>query len=459
MFHVNAVRLHIAVSAFLVAASLACAGPLAAQKSVPVREAIVTQGALSEPFDNIFGARELRGGHVLVNDGVRHQLIELDRGLARVGVVLDSVAVNGNGYGPVATPFIPYLADSTLFVDGTAFVLLVIDPAGRVARVMAGPSRTDLRFLAGAASGADNRGRLLYRVSNIKVSGDDGKPMQTQQLADSASIVRLDLDTRKVDTIARVKEANGSRATRTTGGDGKRTVKYLINPLESFDEWAVLADGTVAVVRGYDYHVDLLRTDGARASGEKIPYPWKQLSDADKQHIVDSLQAEIDHTMKAAEANGLEGVMSALRDLMLKTSPGMGALLPPRPTARAAASSGAQADVLRGASPGAARAAAPAPLLPRVEIVPASELAAYDPPLRTGAALPDLDGNVWILPKTSKESKAGELVYDVVNARGTLFQRVRLPVGRSVAGFGHGGGVFLMHAESGKWRLETARLR
>jgi hypothetical protein len=310
-------------------------------------------------------------------------------------------------------------------------------------------------FLPAERAEPMERGRLLYRVSNIRISAPDGTPVQTQQLADSASIVRLDRDTRKVDTIARVKEANGSRATRTMSADGKYTSKYLINPLESFDEWAVLSDGIVALVRGYDYHVDLLHTNGALTTGEKIPYAWKQLSDADKQHIVDSLQADVDRTMKNAEGDGIEGTMNAMREVLLKSSPGMSPFLPPRRTARVGQSVG-QVDVARTAAPNAARPATPAP---RVEIVPASELAAYDPPIRTGAGLPDVDGNLWILPKTSKQSRAGELVYDVIDNRGMLVERVRLPAGRSIAGFGHSGVAYLMHAQNDKWMLETARVR
>jgi hypothetical protein len=45
------------------------------------------------------------------------------------------------------------------------------------------------------------------------------------------------------------------------------------------DDWAVLADGSVAFVRGRDYHVDLVRADGTRASAVKIPFDWQRLTD------------------------------------------------------------------------------------------------------------------------------------------------------------------------------------
>jgi hypothetical protein len=62
----------------------------------------------------------------------------------------------------------------------------------------------------------------------------------------------------------------------------------------------------------------------------------------------------------------------------------------------------------------------------------------------SAAAIPDLDGNVWILPTVPAQPQRGQLVYDVVNTSGQLFARVRLPVGRSVAGFGKGGAVYLV---------------
>jgi hypothetical protein len=84
---------------------------------------------------------------------------------------------------------------------------------------------------------------------------------------------------------------------------------------------------------------------------------------------------------------------------------------------------------------------------PKIEFVPMKEIADYYPAIRNGAAKPDLDGNLWILPTTSAQSQGGELIYDVVNKTGELFQRVRVPAGRSVAGFGKGGIVYLMSGD------------
>jgi hypothetical protein len=97
---------------------------------------------------------------------------------------------------------------------------------------------------------------------------------------------------------------------------------------------------------------------------------------------------------------------------------------------------------------------------PTIEFVPLKEISDYYPAIRSGAARADLDGNLWILPTTSAQSKAGELVYDVVSSKGDLVQRVRLPVGRSIAGFGHKGIVYLMYRDDAAkgWFLERTKI-
>lgn len=72
-----------------------------------------------------------------------------------------------------------------------------------------------------------------------------------------------------------------------------------MNPLPSPDEWAVLTDGSLAFVRGHDYHIDWVRADGATSSSPKLPFDWKPVTDSIKRKLIDS-------TMEAhAEQNAL----------------------------------------------------------------------------------------------------------------------------------------------------------
>jgi len=93
------------------------------------------------------------------------------------------------------------------------------------------------------------------------------------------------------------------------------------------------------------------------------------------------------------------------------------------------------------------------------DLVRANPLPDYDPPIRPSSTIADRDGNLWILPRVSTLSKSGELVYDVVNIEGKLFQRVRLPVGRALAGSGKGGVVYLTSGDrTSGFHLERTRL-
>src|SRR6185295_10205649 len=48
------------------------------------------------------------------------------------------------------------------------------------------------------------------------------------------------------------------------------------------DDWAVLSDGSIAFVRGHDYHIDWIRPDGAMASSAKLPFDWQRLAEESK---------------------------------------------------------------------------------------------------------------------------------------------------------------------------------
>ena len=115
---------------------------------------------------------------------------------------------------------------------------------------------------------------------------------------------------------------------------------------------------------------------------------------------------------------------------------------------------GGGAPMVMGSGPGGVKMSPP-----KIEYVPLKEIADYYPAIRSGALKADLDGNLWVLTTTTAQAKQGELIYDVINNRGELFQRVRLPVGRSIAGFGHSGVVYLMFRDgTNGWFLERTKI-
>jgi hypothetical protein len=92
-------------------------------------------------------------------------------------------------------------------------------------------------------------------------------------------------------------------------------------------------------------------------------------------------------------------------------------------------------------------------LLPFVAVEP-SEMPDYYPPIRAGTVKADQDGNLWILPTTSTLSANG-LVYDVVNNKGVIIERVKLPPNRRLMAIGKGGVVYMGVTDHG-FRLERA---
>ena len=93
--------------------------------------------------------------------------------------------------------------------------------------------------------------------------------------------------------------------------------------------------------------------------------------------------------------------------------------------------------------------------LPPIQFIPASELPDYAPAFSAGAARADAEGNIWV--RTSN-SMGGGSVYDVINAKGELTDRVLLPPGRVIAGFGKGV-VYMGVREGSGVRLEAAPVR
>ena len=405
-----------------------------AQQQVPIRTLAPALAKSTETFGAILTIRHLPGGRVLVDDGRRRRVVLLDSTLATRAVVLDSASGGaGNSYGPRPASLIPYLGDSTLFPDMTAQGLLLLDPAGQIARVLAPPRPQDLIPMGNGASATDAAGRIVFRGPIMRrpaqqPPGSSGPP--TMVVTDTAVLLRADFATRQVDTIGYVRSPSGMRSQVNTAANGERTIQNIVNPLPSVDDWAVLSNGVVAIVRGIDYHVDWILPNGTTESSPKLPFDWRRLTDEDKQRLIDSVRFARENPPPNPNA-----------------PPGG---LPPGAAVAGGGRGGAVrvgVGVVDGGGRGGGAGVDGPPMTPiRMETVYAalSDIVDYYPPIRPGAVRADGDGNLWILPTTSAQSLKGELVYDVVNQKGGLIYRVRIPADRSIAGFGRGGVVYLM---------------
>lgn len=394
----------------IVAATLAAGHP---QQQIPAFRAlgpIVSVSADSVQFP--VSVRALSNGAVLVSEGSRGRVILFDSTLARMTVTVDPALP------ATSASLIPFVGDSTLYPDVASAAMLVLDERGMPTRTIAPPSVADLRRFPGGLAywspviGA--RGGLTYKGVARRVPGSSpygpAAAAAMAQAPDSAPLLRGDFETRTVDTVGRVKIDVVRTESIAPDATGNMIMKMLVSPLTYADDWLCLDDGTVAIVRAHDYHIDWIAPDGSRRSTPKISFPWRRLSDLEKQHLVDSLHPALAYM----EARAPTTYGSAI------------------------------------ATPDGVRR-----LKIQFGFIPVSEIPDYTPPFISGSMKEDRDGNVWIRTLLTTPTPGG-YVYDVVNRGGALLERVQIPAGRILAGFGPRGAAILIHGTDGGAHLEIA---
>jgi hypothetical protein len=418
-------------------ALLLAAAPLSAQ--MPAVRLINSPDASSPHiFGTVAAVRQLPSGGVLVNDIQKRQLTLLDPALASPSVVADSASGGASSYGVRPGGMIAYYGDSTLFVDPAGLSMFVIDPAGKIARVASVPRSQDAIYIGTNLLGTpaiDSHGRLVYRGSFARLMAappTPGKPFAFPEPPDSAPLVRIDLATRKLDTAAFFKIPKVKMNVQQT--DNGISVTSEQNPLPTVDDWAVLADGSIALVRGQDYHVDIVHPDGTVSSGAKIPFDWQRLTDDDKVAVIDSAKAAFERARSRTVA--AEGAARAAGG-----GRGDGAVVMSFRT-------GEGGGVRVGDGGG----------LPPVTFISPSELPDYRPAFGANAARADLDGNLWVRTTTKRDGSVAGPIYDVIDGKGSLIDRVQVPAGRQIVGFGKGGVVYMIALDaSGAWLERTHR--
>jgi hypothetical protein len=425
---------------------VAAAAPVAAQQSSapPVRLINAPEASSKPVLGNAVAARQLPNGNVVVNDITKRQLVMFDPTLGTTTIIADSVSGGANSYGPSAGALTGFFGDSLLFIDPRDLSMFIIDPKGAIARVAAVPRSQDAMAMGSNVLGApalDSKGRLVYRAGpGVRMmapagggrggsgAGPGGMPMP--DFPDSTAIMRVDLATRKVDTVAFFKIPKTKM--NITQTDGRVSMTNEINPMPIVDDFAVISDGSVAIVRGQDYHVDWVSPEGGMAPTAKIPFDWQRLTDEDKIAVIDSSKSAMERQRAAAAANPSVATEGAQRMVMSFSMSGDGAA---RGTTMAAGA------------------------LPPLAFINAAELPDYRPAFRQGAARADLDGNLWVRTSAVRTGGVTGTIYDVVNRKGELVDRLQIPAGRQIIGFGRGGVVYMSASdEKGTW-IERAKAR
>jgi len=372
----------------------------------PVRPLGRIVAVTAESLENVTSIRVLSDGRVLVNDAIKRRVLLFDSTLSRPLSIIDTTSVTARAYGSALSTLIAFAGDSSLFLDQASSAILVIDQAGKIVRIVAMPTlpRPQANALMGPNGGLafDQAGRLVFHAPSPPVLASVHLPQgwtgdTLVAGPDSTAIVRVDLMSRRLDTIAMLQAPRTRQLVIRQSGVSR--AQAAINPIPSGDDWTVLNDGTVAVVRDHDYHIDWIRPDGGVTSGPKVAHEWVRLTDSAKAAIMDSVR-------------GADSATTASRDAALS------------PAERDSAAR------LRSS------VAAFIPAVGRRVYVEPSDLPDYVPPFAMNGARADAEGDVWV--RVDHAGPAGGLVYDVIDRRGALIDRVQIPGGTTLVGFAPG---------------------
>jgi hypothetical protein len=428
--------LGIRTSAIAVAIVSAMSGHASGQRPPAIRPIGPITHVSTEPLSSIAAAIRLSDGRVFVNDIVARRVVIFDSSLAAARVITDSASVTATAYGFGAGALIPFHGDTALFLDPQSSAMPVLSPAGRIARVMATPRPNNRPVSIGSlyfTPGFDAAGRLLYYLPLTFAVPTKALPASTtvKSVVDSALIVRFDFATQAYDTVATIRTPK-ARQSITTNEDGRPISMQSLtgmDPIPVVDDWVVRPDGSLVIVRGQDFHVDWMDASGKWSSAPKMAFDWEHLDDTQKQVLIDSAAA----------------ALKARRDSLRSGIPLGG-------TSGVASTGGRSGGAGGGAGFEGPRPQLPPPIDPTTE---PNDLPDYRPAFPHGATKVDAESNLWIRTTTMV---SGQPVYDLVNRRGALFDRVQLPPFRTIAGFGPAVVYMAVKDAAGIVHLEVAKI-
>lgn len=418
---------------------LAILGPwvFAEAQQVPIRQIghleRVTPDSLA--FASVTTALAMPGGHVMINDVRGRRVLLLDSTLTKPVIVADTTPETANAYGTSWATLIRYRGDSALLLVPSTLSMFLIAPNGETNRTMAIPRPNEAQQLGGRTFGTpalDARGRLIYFGETLASSSlvmrrgtpwlEGGKPGEvarriiarggwaspTAQRSESASVVGTDLSTRLTDTVFWVRVPKTKREVKIDPNGLITGVEMTRDPLPVIDQWTILRDGTIAIVRGRDYHIAWVDRSGRVSSTPKMPFDWQRVDEARKTVLIDSALASW-HAWPSDTTRGSRagrGGVDYVRTAVVRAAP--------------------------------------------------TDLPDYSPPFGEHSVVADWDGHVWI---STTRIVDGRPVYDIVNRKGDVIDHVQSPPYRVIVGFGPGVIYMAMKDAGGIVHLERARIR
>ncbi len=269
---------------------------------VPTRAIGKMVSELEEPFSGVLDLRELSNKGLVVLDGKDNILSFVPPDFATVK------AVSRQGSGPTEYRQLLQLiargGDSTLAYDVLNARFLVVDARG---------SATGTISLRDAASGMpvgpaqvrgyDTRGRLYYQ--GIKVSMGKAGPA----VSETTFVLRLDPAAKRIDTLGQARM--GMPGMKMSGDPAKGTAKVALTMpvFPVVDEWALMPNGEVLIVRGSNYQMEFFGAGGGPRRLAPIAYVPVKVTEGDKVEVRRQV-VEAEKAMKKAVAGAASAVGS-----------------------------------------------------------------------------------------------------------------------------------------------------
>ena len=233
------------------------------------------QAEFAEPFSEIGAIRELRDGRVIVVDSreLTVKLVDFRAGTAT------TIGRSGDGPGEYRWPTRLYAlpGDSTLLWDASGGRMMIIGPDGKPGGFF-DPNRAEsdsgmARLRRFNIRASDGRRYLYGEAQPIRIGANGAA-----ELADHHAIERLELSTRKRDTVAMwpVRKDAGARLIPGAGV----VTQPRMHPWPAWDHWVVSPNGQIAFVFYDPYRVDFVVEEGRVTQNRPISYERVKVDDA-----------------------------------------------------------------------------------------------------------------------------------------------------------------------------------
>jgi hypothetical protein len=320
--------------------------------------------ALTIELGDVAAVHELSNGHLLISDDATPAILVVDLASGSVR----KIGRQGRGPNEFQRPGGIYHATD----GGVAFVVDRSQP--RVFVIDRNGTLTAMRSIEqrGVQSSADKIDPRRIDAALHAYFVDQGallRPRPGQTASDSAALLRFDPARQHADTVARLFR------TRPTSITTRDRLTLSRTPIFSpADGWAVIPDGSIAVVRAVPYRVDWFAPTGQMSVGQPIAYAPVKVTDADRENRGES---------RASVSGGGTSGSGRPMGISSDTKPEFASVKP-----------------------------------------------AFDPE----AIVVGPDSRVWVGRFVAAESK--QVVYDAFDRRGSRVDRIALPARSRLVGFG-----------------------